>query len=253
MPGHARRRHAGLSGTCWRRRCTTARSTTPCRSSRTSVGSWESWAVTGWRGTIRRTPTSRGSAMHWPRATGPWRPAVAPVRWRPRTSAHAWPTTTRPRSPACWPRSPRCPRSSRTGPPGHRSPSVPSRTWPTPGVPSAFPRGSTVTSRPTRSARRSRSTSATRSARTCCWRCVVEASCSCPAPPARSRRSSRRPARTSTHRSRRWSRWSSSARDYWTRTLPAWPLVRALGEERPFGASAHLVDDPEEVPALLAG
>ncbi len=41
--------------------------------------------------------------------------------------------------------------------------------------------------------------------------------------------------------------------DYWTRTLPAWPLVRALGEERPFGASAHLVDDPEEVPGLLAG
>jgi len=41
--------------------------------------------------------------------------------------------------------------------------------------------------------------------------------------------------------------------DYWTRTLPAWPLVRALGEGRPFGASAHQVDSPEEVPGLLAG
>ena len=142
-------------------------------------------------------------------------------------------------------RSPRCPRSSRTARPGHRSRSTRSRSWPTPGAPSASPRGSTVTSRPTRSARRSRSTSATPSARTCCWRCVERGSCSCPAPPARCRRSSRRPAPTSTHRSPRWCRWSSSART----TGPGrcrrgrWcsPSARA-GRS---GRSAHLVDGPE--------
>ena len=40
--------------------------------------------------------------------------------------------------------------------------------------------------------------------------------------------------------------------DYWTRTLPAWPLVQSLGEDRSFGSRAHLVDGTGEVPALLA-
>jgi predicted Rossmann-fold nucleotide-binding protein len=41
--------------------------------------------------------------------------------------------------------------------------------------------------------------------------------------------------------------------DYWTRTLPAWPLLRTLGEDRSFGARAHLVNSTDDVPALLAG
>jgi predicted Rossmann-fold nucleotide-binding protein len=40
--------------------------------------------------------------------------------------------------------------------------------------------------------------------------------------------------------------------DHWTRTLPAWPLVQALGEGRSFGTRTHLVDSAEEVPGLLA-
>ena len=40
--------------------------------------------------------------------------------------------------------------------------------------------------------------------------------------------------------------------DYWTRTLPAWPLVQSLGDGRSFGPKAHLVDGTGEVPALLA-
>jgi predicted Rossmann-fold nucleotide-binding protein len=40
-------------------------------------------------------------------------------------------------------------------------------------------------------------------------------------------------------------------REYWTETLPAWPLVSALGAGRGFAARAHLVDDIEEARALL--
>lgn len=39
--------------------------------------------------------------------------------------------------------------------------------------------------------------------------------------------------------------------EYWTRTLPAWPLVDVLAVGRPFAASAHLVDDPRDALALL--
>jgi predicted Rossmann-fold nucleotide-binding protein len=41
-------------------------------------------------------------------------------------------------------------------------------------------------------------------------------------------------------------------RTYWTETLPAWPLVEALGRDRPLAAQVHLVDDPSHVRELLA-
>lgn len=40
-------------------------------------------------------------------------------------------------------------------------------------------------------------------------------------------------------------------REHWTRTLPVQELLDRLGSGRPFGAGLHLVDDPEEVLALL--
>lgn len=40
-------------------------------------------------------------------------------------------------------------------------------------------------------------------------------------------------------------------RDQWQRDLPAWPLLEVLGVGRPFGARAHLLDRPDEVPAAL--
>ena len=39
--------------------------------------------------------------------------------------------------------------------------------------------------------------------------------------------------------------------DYWTRTLPAWPLVDVLATGRAFAAQAHLVDDTRDALALL--
>jgi predicted Rossmann-fold nucleotide-binding protein len=38
---------------------------------------------------------------------------------------------------------------------------------------------------------------------------------------------------------------------HWTVTLPAWPLLRALAEDRPMQPVVHLVDDPRDVPALV--
>lgn len=40
-------------------------------------------------------------------------------------------------------------------------------------------------------------------------------------------------------------------REHWTRRLPAWPLLEALGADRAMGARLHLVDDVTEVPDLL--
>jgi predicted Rossmann-fold nucleotide-binding protein len=42
-------------------------------------------------------------------------------------------------------------------------------------------------------------------------------------------------------------------RTYWTETLPAWPLLRALARGRPMEDRVHLVDAPDEAAALLAG
>ncbi len=39
--------------------------------------------------------------------------------------------------------------------------------------------------------------------------------------------------------------------DYWTGTLPAWPLLRALGKGRAMGAVVHCVDTIEEAAELL--
>jgi predicted Rossmann-fold nucleotide-binding protein len=41
--------------------------------------------------------------------------------------------------------------------------------------------------------------------------------------------------------------------DYWTNALPAWPLLRRLGEGRSMGEVIHCVDDVTEAAALLAG
>ena len=40
-------------------------------------------------------------------------------------------------------------------------------------------------------------------------------------------------------------------RDYWTNHLPAWPLLRSLGEGRAMAAHIHLVDSPAEAVKVL--
>ena len=40
-------------------------------------------------------------------------------------------------------------------------------------------------------------------------------------------------------------------RTYWTETLPAWPLLRALARGRPMEDRVHLVDHVDEAAALL--
>ncbi len=40
-------------------------------------------------------------------------------------------------------------------------------------------------------------------------------------------------------------------RQYWTETLPAWPLVSALADGRPLATAARLLDDTAEVHGLL--
>lgn len=40
-------------------------------------------------------------------------------------------------------------------------------------------------------------------------------------------------------------------RDYWTRELPVWPLLRSLADGRPMQRLVHLVDDVDEVRPLL--
>jgi predicted Rossmann-fold nucleotide-binding protein len=42
-------------------------------------------------------------------------------------------------------------------------------------------------------------------------------------------------------------------RSYWTRTLPAWPLLEALARGRPMEAHIHLVDTVDEAAELVAG
>jgi predicted Rossmann-fold nucleotide-binding protein len=42
-------------------------------------------------------------------------------------------------------------------------------------------------------------------------------------------------------------------RDYWTRELPVWPLLQALAAGHDMEHCVHLVDDPDEVSALLRG
>ena len=42
-------------------------------------------------------------------------------------------------------------------------------------------------------------------------------------------------------------------REHWTETLPAWPLLQAMGATRDFASAISLVDTSEEVVALLAG
>ena len=41
--------------------------------------------------------------------------------------------------------------------------------------------------------------------------------------------------------------------DYWTTTLPAWPLLQRLGEGRSMGAVIHCVDEVADATTLLAG
>jgi predicted Rossmann-fold nucleotide-binding protein len=40
---------------------------------------------------------------------------------------------------------------------------------------------------------------------------------------------------------------------YWTQTVPAWPLLSALGEGRPMGEAVHCVDDVAGAAALIIG
>ena len=41
-------------------------------------------------------------------------------------------------------------------------------------------------------------------------------------------------------------------RDYWTETLPVWPLLQALARDRDMESLLHLVDSVEEVPPLIS-
>lgn len=40
-------------------------------------------------------------------------------------------------------------------------------------------------------------------------------------------------------------------REYWTKTLPVWPMLAAMARETPMQATIHLVDQPAGVPGLL--
>lgn len=42
-------------------------------------------------------------------------------------------------------------------------------------------------------------------------------------------------------------------REHWTRTLPVWPALQALGADRPLGDALHLVDRPEEAVEIVLG
>lgn len=39
--------------------------------------------------------------------------------------------------------------------------------------------------------------------------------------------------------------------EHWTRTVPVWPALRALGRDRPLGEALHLVDTPEEAAEVV--
>lgn len=39
--------------------------------------------------------------------------------------------------------------------------------------------------------------------------------------------------------------------EYWTETVPVWPLLHALGTGRRLGGAIRLVDEVAEVPGLL--
>ena len=42
-------------------------------------------------------------------------------------------------------------------------------------------------------------------------------------------------------------------REYWTETLPAWPLLSSLARGRAMEEHVHLVDTVEEAAAVVAG
>ena len=42
-------------------------------------------------------------------------------------------------------------------------------------------------------------------------------------------------------------------RAHWTEHLPVWPLLQALGQDRPMGGGIHLVESVGEAAALLTG
>ncbi len=96
----------------------------------------------------------------------------------------------------------------------------------------------------------SRSTSATRSARRCCCGSAARGWSSCRGPPAPCRRCSSRPARTTTPGRPTSRRWCSSGVGTGP-TLPVWPLLQRLAQDRAMAAHVHLVDDVDDVPALL--
>ena len=48
-------------------------------------------------------------------------------------------------------------------------------------------------------------------------------------------------------------RWCSSARSYWTSTVPVWPLLQALARGRPMERHVHLVDTVDDAAALFGG
>ena len=79
------------------------------------------------------------------------------------------------------------------------------------------------------------------------------ASSSCPARPARCRRSSRTPARTTTAPPTRWRRWCWSAGRTGPTGCPPGPCSRSLARGRPMEEHIHLVDTVDEVVGLFVG
>ena len=248
LPGDSRRRVAtpGRSGstatppTSWSGRCTTPPSSrrsmpTSRRPRAPIVGVMGGHGIA--RGTRRLSRRGARWVGGWPAPASSSRPEVGPGRWRRPTSA---PTSSSARGAGrrrgarrCWRR---CRRSS------HRS--ATGRV--------AVLRGAATVARRRRRARRadvvlrpraaervrrrrSPSSSRTRCARRRCSTGATAAWCSCPAPPAPCRRSSRTRARTTTRRPSWWRRWCSSGAEHWTETVPAWPLLSALARARGFG------------------
>ena len=106
----------------------------------------------------------------------------------------------------------------------------------------ASPPGTTATSRPTRSPRRSRSTSATPPARRSCSRSATRGSCSCPAPRGTVQEVFQDACENYYADASSVAPMVLVGREHWTETVPAWPLLRALARGRAMEPHVHLVD-----------
>ena len=199
-------------------------------------------------GVRRGGPTRHDLATTYTVATGGGPGAMEAAnlgRAAPRSTPRRW----RPTSP----RWRRCPATPTTRPCGPGPPSTSRwRSAMRPPRTSASRRGTTGTSPPTCSRPRSPSTSATRRARRSCSRSATPGSSSCPAPREPCRRSSRTRARTTTPTVLGRADGAGRRATTGPRTLPVWPLLKALAAGRHMEDRVHLVDTAAEAAALLS-